>query len=199
MMLSLRERKDIAILDPNNFTRQGIAALLLELDENITIKASVRSYDVLHMVLDKWHINLLFISENIAGQPGFSCLACLKKIKKDYPDLMICLYSEEYIPSHWLRNNIDAFFSLKDAMPVWQAKAASILKDFRRPNKYAAPRLHLTQAEWQILYGLKSGHSLTAIAQKEKLSYHRVSALKVSATRKLGLKNKADLLVFLSH
>ncbi|MGU3521617.1 hypothetical protein ACLBW2_00725 [Enterobacteriaceae bacterium C23F] len=42
-------------------------------------------------------------------------------------------------------------------------------------------------------------HSLQYIAVKTENSYRKVSALKIPAIRKLGLRNKTELLVFLTR
>ncbi|HDW1381437.1 TPA: fimbrial protein, partial [Enterobacter asburiae] len=52
--------------------------------------------------------------------------------------------------------------------------------------------------EWRVLKELRKGLDMRYIAETEQLSYRRVSALKSSAIRKLGLRNKTDLLVFLT-
>lgn len=191
--------KDIAIMGPDSFTRQGISALLLQPGLQVRIKASVRDYDVLQMVFDKWHINVLFIAETVTGQPGFNCLKFVNKIKYEHPDMLICMYSAEITPYLWLRGNVDAWFSLKDPLAVWRANILKLMKSQRRHTRDVPDSFVLTQNEWKVLKEIKSGNSLTNIAQKQKISYRQASALKSSAIRKLGLKNKTDLLVFLSH
>jgi two-component system response regulator FimZ (fimbrial Z protein) len=49
-----------------------------------------------------------------------------------------------------------------------------------------------------VLKAIKAGDSLREIAEKTEISYRRVSALKNSAIRKLGLRNKTELLLFLT-
>jgi two-component system response regulator FimZ (fimbrial Z protein) len=191
--------KDIAIMGPDSFARQGISALLLQLGLQVTIKASVRDYDVLQMVFEKWHVDVLFIAETVTGQPGFNCLKVVNEIKSAYPDMLICMYSAEVTPYLWQRANVDAWFSLKDALAVWRANIFKIMKGQRRHTREIPDSFVLTQNEWRVLKEIKSGNSLTNIAQKQKISYRQASALKSSAIRKLGLKNKTDLLVFLSH
>ena len=191
--------KDIAIMGPDSFARQGIATLLLEMGIRIRIKASVRDYEVLQMVFDKWHIDLLLISVSAPGQPGFNCLEFVNQIKSEHPEIVVCLYSAEISPLLWLRSGIDAWFSLKDSVQVWQANLLKIIRSQHHCKTEIPPPLLLTQSEWGVLKAIKSGNSLSNIALKEKISYRRASALKSSAIRKLGLRNKTDLLVFLSH
>ncbi|MCM7943789.1 LuxR C-terminal-related transcriptional regulator, partial [Enterobacter asburiae] len=57
---------------------------------------------------------------------------------------------------------------------------------------------HHPPGEWRVLKELRKGLDMRYIAETEQLSYRRVSALKSSAIRKLGLRNKTDLLVFLT-
>ncbi|MFY7344208.1 helix-turn-helix domain-containing protein, partial [Enterobacter cloacae complex sp. IR5434] len=74
---------------------------------------------------------------------------------------------------------------------------AKMVDSHYRPQKQPAA-LSLTPGERRVLKELRNGLDIRYIAELEKLSYRRVSALKSSAIRKLGLRNKTDLLVFLT-
>lgn len=70
--------------------------------------------------------------------------------------------------------------------------------DSRYQTKTKPMSLSLTPDEWRVLKELRNGVDMRYIAEIEKISYRRVSALKNSAIKKPGLRNKTDLLVFLT-
>ncbi|CAM3698552.1 helix-turn-helix transcriptional regulator [Rahnella victoriana] len=191
------EFTDIALMGEDHYARQGIASLLHIMGSTIRVKASVRDYHVLDMVLEKTRIDVVFISEPEKSHAGFDCLTFISKIKASHPKMIICLYSVHTSSLLWVRGEVDAFVSLKEPLYNWHANLMKLVdKRYRPKSKPAA--LSLTPIEWKVLKELKDGRDLRHIAEMEKLSYRRVSALKGSAIRKLGLRNKTDLLVFLT-
>jgi two-component system response regulator FimZ (fimbrial Z protein) len=196
-MLKPEEFTDIALVGEDYYARQGIASLLQEIGYKIRIKASVRDYHVLDMVLEKTSIDVIFISEPEKKISGFGCLKFISKIKKSHPGMVICMYSIHNSSLLWVRGEVDSFISLTEPLYNWHANVMKLAdKRYRPKSKPAA--LSLTAIEWKVLKELKNGLDLRHIAKMEKLSYRRVSALKGSAIRKLGLRNKIDLLVFLT-
>ena len=191
------EFTDIALVGEDHYARQGIVSLLQIMGSRIRIKASVRDYQVLDMVFEKTAIDVVFISEPEKSNAGFDCLKFISNIKNAHPKMVICLYSVHTSSLLWVRGEVDAFVSLKEPLYNWHANIMKLVdKRYRPKTKPAA--LSLTTIEWKVLKELKNGFDLRHIAEMEKLSYRRVSALKGSAIRKLGLRNKTDLLVFLT-
>ena len=97
----------------------------------------------------------------------------------------------------WIRGDIDAYISLQEPLYHWRACLLKMVDSRYRPKKKPTA-LSLTPGEWRVLKDLRKGLDMRYIAETEQLSYRRVSALKSSAIRKLGLRNKTDLLVFLT-
>lgn len=188
---------DIALMGEDHYARQGIASLLQIIGSKIRIKASVRDYQVLDMVLEKTRIDVVFISEPEKNHSGFDCLKFISKIKASHPNMVICMYSVHTSSLLWVRGDVDAFISLKEPLYNWHGNMMKLVDTRYRPKSKPAA-LSLTSIEWKVLKELKNGLDLRHIAEMEKLSYRRVSALKGSAIRKLGLRNKTDLLVFLT-
>lgn len=188
---------DIALMGDDHYARQGIASLLQIMGSKLRIKASVRDYQVLDMVLEKTRIDLVFLSEPEKCNAGFDTLKFINKIKLSHPHMVICMYSVHTSSLLWVRGDVDAFISLKEPMYNWHANIMKLVDSRYRPRSKPAA-LSLTPIEWKVLKELRNGQDLRRIAATEKLSYRRVSALKSSATRKLGLRNKTDLLIFLT-
>lgn len=188
---------DVALIGDNHYVRQGIASFLQVMGSKLRVKASVRDYQALDVVLEKTRIDLVFISEPEKCNAGFDTLNFIKKIKINHPYMAICMYSVHTSPSLWVRGYVDVFISLKEPMYKWHANIMKLV-DSRYRLRCEPAALPLTSIEWNVLKRLRNGQDLQRIAAVEKLSYRRVSALKISATRKLGLRNKTDLLIFLT-
>lgn len=192
------EPTSIALVGEDHYARHGIVSLLQIMGAGIHIKASVRDYQVLDMVLEETSIDIVFISGPDKINAGFECLKFISRIKESYPNLVICLYSTHTNSLLWVRGEVDSFISLKEPIYNWHANFMKLVDKRYRP-KLKPAALSLTAVEWKVLKELKNGFDLRYIAKKEKLSYRRVSGVKGSAIRKLGLRNKTDLLVFLTN
>ncbi|MFT1017519.1 helix-turn-helix domain-containing protein, partial [Enterobacter hormaechei] len=112
-------------------------------------------------------------------------------------DLILQLSKSSIYSTKPVREDIDAYISLQNTVYQWRVKLAKMVDSHYRPQKQPAA-LSLTPGERRVLKELRNGLDIRYIAELEKLSYRRVSAIKSSAIRKLGLRNKTDLLVFLT-
>lgn len=194
--LAIKSYLDIALLGNNHYARKGIASLLTLIDPTINIKISVSDCQFLDASLEE-KIDILFLSSTEQHSTSLDFLKFINDIKNDYPELITCMYSAQANSLLWVRGDIDAYISLQEPIYYWRASLLKMVDSRYRPTKKPLA-LSLTPIEWRILKGLKKGLGIKYIAESEKLSYRRVSALKNSAIRKLGLRNKTDLLVFLT-
>ncbi|MEH0886909.1 LuxR C-terminal-related transcriptional regulator [Enterobacter sp. UNJFSC 003] len=188
---------NIAVMGDNHYARHGIETLLRSMKLDSQIITSVANYQNLDKALSSTHIDILMLSGAEKHSMGYGCLKNIKKIKADYPNVIICMYSTSANSLLWVRGDIDAYISLQDPIYQWRTKLLKMVDSRYRPQKRPAA-LSLTPGEWRVLKELRNGLDIRYIAELEKLSYRRVSALKSSAIRKLGLRNKTDLLVFLT-
>lgn len=188
---------NIALIGGDSYARQGIAALLQSIDSTFQIIVSAGDYHQCDKALEENNIDILILSGTEKNSPGFECLKYIKKIRTKYPHILICMYSVSSESLLWIRGDIDIYLSLQPPIYKWRAHLLRMpVARFQRDIKPIA--LSLTPGEWRVLRELKNGLDIRYIAEREKLSYRRVSALKSSAIRKLGLRNKTDLLVFLT-
>lgn len=188
---------NIALLGGDHFTRQGIAALLNNIAPDMQINASSNDYAELEKMLTATPVDVIFLSGTDKYHAGYDCLKYIKKMKVLYPGVLICMYSAPANSWLWIRGEIDAYISLQDPLYHWRASVLKLVDSRYRPIKKPTA-LSLTPGEWRVLKELRKGLDMRYIAETEQLSYRRVSALKSSAIRKLGLRNKTDLLVFLT-
>ena len=188
---------NIALLGGDHFARQGIAALLKNIVPAMQITASIDNYAEIETILAAEPVDVIFLSGMEKYHAGYDCLKYIRKMKVLYPDVLICMYSAPANSWLWIRGEIDAYLSLQDPLYHWRASVLKMVDSRYRPIKKPTA-LSLTPGEWRVLKELRKGLDMRYIAETEQLSYRRVRALKSSAIRKLGLRNKTDLLVFLT-
>lgn len=187
---------NVALIGNNYYARQGIALMLQEIAPTIRIKVSVSDHRLLDLALKKEEkLNILFFSGS--DSPRFDSIQYIKELKNSYPDLIICIYAMQTNSLSWVRGGVDSYISLQAPIYHWHTSLLKMLDPYYLPKKRPV-ELMLTATEWKVLKELKNGVDIRYIAEREKLSYRRVSAVKSSAIRKLGLRNKTDLLVFLT-
>lgn len=188
---------NVALMGGDSYARHGITALLHNIAPETRIVISAGDYRQLDNALKKCTVDILLLSGVENNRPGFDCLEYIKKIRINYPQMMICMYSVSSGSLLWVRGDIDAYISLQLPIYQWRSRLQRMIGTrYQREDKPVV--LSLTPGEWRVLKELKNGLDIRYIAEREKLSYRRVSALKNSAIRKLGLRNKTDLLVFLT-
>lgn len=195
--LELQHHLNIALIGGDRFARCGITALLQGMYSGIQITTSTNDYQHLDDLLAMTKIDVIFISGIAKHHTGMDCLAYIKTIKASYPEVLIYMYSAAVNSLLWVHGDIDAYISLQDPLYRWRTCLLKVAESRYQPKKKSMA-LSLTPGEWRVLKKLRNGLDIRYIAEIEKLSYRRVSALKSSAIRKLGLRNKTDLLVFLT-
>lgn len=188
---------NIALVGGNNFSRGGIKAVLKSINRATRIYDFENDYQKFDLFLNHEKFNIVFISGTDKYHAGFDNLSYIKTVKRNYPEMQVCMYSTSANSLLWIHGDIDAYISLQDPVYLWRASLLKMI-DCRYQSKRKPVALSLTPGEWRVLKEIRNGLDLSYIAEIEKLSYRRVSALKSSAIRKLGLRNKTDLLVFLT-
>ncbi|WP_421511316.1 DNA-binding response regulator [Enterobacter sp. JS8-1] len=187
----------IALMGGDHYARKGIITLLRSITPESQIEMTAGNFQQLDNVLSTTPIDILLLSGSDKYHTGYDYLNGLKRIKAKYPGVIVCMYSAPAHSSQWIRGDIDAYISLHESVYCWRTKLLKMVDSRYRPQKKPTA-LSLTPGEWRVLKELRNGLDMSYIAEIEKLSYRRVSALKNSAIRKLGLRNKTDLLVFLT-
>lgn len=189
---------NIAFLGTNHYMWYAMQSLLQELSVQRGIQLTVNSYHFLEDVLEQKSIDLFFFAGPESGA-SYECLKYANELREKYPETTICMCSNKANSLFFARSNIDAWLSLNEPLSVWRESIRKIIGEGGGPLKKRKPYLLLTKFEWKVLHDIRAGHSLRSIAENNNISYRQASALKNSATRKLGLRNKTELLVFLTR
>lgn len=192
------EPVNIAFLGANHFMWYAMQSILQELSVQKGIQLSVNNYHLLDEVLEQKSIDLFFFSGPESGA-SYDSLKYANELREKYPETIICMCSKKANSLFFARSNIDAWLSLNEPLSVWREAIQKILGEGDLPFKNRKPYLLLTKHEWKVLHEIRAGHSLRSIAENNNISYRQASALKNTATRKLGLRNKTELLVFLTR
>jgi len=189
---------NIAFLGANHYMWYSLHSLLQELSAQRGIRLSINSYTSLDEVLEQKAIDLFFFTGPESGA-SYECLNYANELRDKYPETIICMCSNKANSLFFARSNIDAWLSLTEPMSVWRESIYKIIGLREGSFVKRKPYLLLTKNEWKVLHEIRAGHSLQRIAEKNQISYRQASALKNTATRKLGLRNKTELLVFLTR
>ncbi|EKZ6372268.1 helix-turn-helix transcriptional regulator [Klebsiella aerogenes] len=188
---------NIALIGGDYFARLGIASLLLKTNRHFKVHDFGNQYEILEKNILEMSIKVVFISGGSSYNIGFEKLRLIREIKTKKPDIIFCMYSKPACSLLWLQGDIDFYISLMDPIYYWRTFLFKIF-NYDLHTKKNIFSLKLTQQEWKVLCDLKNGKSINQISRNESITYNRVSSIKNSAIKKLGLRNKVELLLFLT-
>ncbi len=195
----------ILIVDDHPIVRRGIRDILSEsLDIGATDEAS-HGQEALRMIHDS-NYDLVLLDIAMPGRNGLEVLKDIKREKPGLPVLVLSVYPEEQYAIRALRAGASGYLT-KESAPdeliraIWKAcrggkyvtsslaeKLASHLDD---PGKL--PHETLSEREYQVLFMIASGKSLTEIAEVLLLSVKTVSTYRSRLLDKMGMKSNAEL------
>jgi two-component system response regulator FimZ (fimbrial Z protein) len=190
---------NIVIFSRNYYALNAVRILVSQTLKNVTVIACVSDTSELDDILSGNEVHIVILVECNQDMADSYWFRYASVLKKTYPHLFLCLCSSQSTSLPLLRRYIDSYFFLNDSISKWQSHIRRFLEKENARPKNVSNRLNLSEIEWAILKGIKGGDKLQHIAENNNLSYRRVSALKNVAIRKLGLRNKTELLVFLAR
>lgn len=194
-----RDSQKVALLSRNYFARIGIESLMKKTLERVIIAASVSTYAELDRVLQRQKIEMVILIECNQDMAGVDWFRKITALKKNHPHLLLGICSAQATSLPLIKGYIDRYLCLDQSIVNWKIHINQLLQSDNRVPQASKQYLDLSEIEWLILKEIKAGKKMQHIAEKNKLSYRKVSALKNAAIRKLGLRNKTDLLVFLTR
>ncbi|MGR7498088.1 LuxR C-terminal-related transcriptional regulator [Klebsiella aerogenes] len=187
---------EIDIIDSDVTVVSGIREVLLTVDVALKIK-HYSSFDVYNNSLNNNERDLFKIIIASGVSPGFRYLKTIRDIRMINENSYICVYSKNKTPLRCVYSDIDFYISLEKSVKVWERRLKNIINQDKNRRKKNVKSV-LTHMEWFVLNEISMGKSMYKIAYNSNITYRRVSQLKNSAIRKLGLRNKTDLLIFLN-
>lgn len=191
--------RNVALLSGNHFALTGMKALMSQTGQHINVAISARTFPELKTQLSDNHIDIIVLIECNQDMAGIDWLKHVSEIRKQYPRLLIWMCTAQTASLSLFNDYVDAWFSLRETLIKWQHHLYRLRNVVLREPKKLSRDINLTALEWTILKDVKRGITIQHIAQRNNISYRKVSLLKNIAMRKLGLRNKTALLVFLTR
>jgi DNA-binding NarL/FixJ family response regulator len=200
--------KKIVIADHHPITRKGITCLLKK-NENFTIVGKANNGDELYKTLEEQNPDILIMEIDM---PQINGINALRKIKQQFPELRVLIYSTH-------PEEIYALRSIKSGAAGYVPKTASskiflkALKQIRKGGIFLNEELtstftsrnvgetsaisrykKLSSREIEVLNLLSSGKRNKDIAAALNINETTVSTYKTRLLKKLKVDNLADLI-----
>jgi DNA-binding NarL/FixJ family response regulator len=193
----------VAIIGEDSYARAGIVTLIREINPRVAVKASLNNYRALEILLGQYPVDIIILVSGYECDIGLSCLRVMHQIAYDYPSIQLLVYSRR-ATSFLLRAQSTGWLQcIGEPFPDWRKHLkVFLMPDGATKKEVVSARkgnFILNRDEWLVINDLFAGESLSSIARRREINYRRVSALKMSVVRKLGLRTKNDLLVFLAN
>lgn len=193
----LAHRIRVALLDDHEIVRRGTAHHLA-LDQRFHIVASYGSADALLTGLQQARAHVAVIDYALGPEdlPGDSLV---QRLQQGFPALGLLVFSAR-APQAAINRMLDAGLGgfVSKAAPLQELSEAILrvsqgLRHVPPACRLAADRGALSRSEREVLRAWLAGQTISEIAEERHRSLKTISTQKVSALRKLGLRNDAEL------
>lgn len=208
----------VLIADDHGVVRQGLRAILETSDEMIVVGEAT---DGLHTIeqVERLKPDVLLLDIGMPGMNGLDAIREIRRRELPVRILVLTMYHDDTYLQRALRNGADGYFVKRDPinqilaaiMEVAEGKAylsssisrkivdafAAKRKAAGRPEK-AGDSARLTKRESQVLQHVIDGYTNEAIAEALCISPRTVEVHRRNLMRKLGARNRADLVKYAS-
>lgn len=197
------KKANVLIIEKCRYTRRGIASLISETKPDIGFITTVADFSTASEVINEIPMDAIFahVSQGSIFSFHFDSLNFTRSIKEKNSETKMLIYAEKITPLFQMHYIADEFISTNESLKTWRKKMEIL---FHMPHlnwdnlNHDQGNFRITKEEWYVLISIKNGFKLKDISNAMQLSYKTVSALKIKAMRKLGLKNKNELLMFIA-
>jgi DNA-binding NarL/FixJ family response regulator len=196
----------ILLADDHAIVRRGLVELLRDAFPSARFgEARSAPEAVAQGRTGEWDLVILDIS--LPGRSGIDALKDLKAARPTLPVLMLSMHPEEQFAIRALRAGAAGYLT-KESAPD---ELVSAVKKILRGGRYvsaslaerlaaeigsrsgAAPHESLSDREFEVLRGIASGLTLTAIGEKLSVSVQTVSTYRTRLLEKMGMTTNAEL------
>jgi DNA-binding NarL/FixJ family response regulator len=194
----------VLIADDHPVVRRGVRQTVLDDFPTSTVLEAASAAQFLALArTQRWDIAILDIS-----LPDRNGLDVLKDLRREYPSrpvIILSMHPEEQFAVRVLRAGASAYITKEGASEELKAAIQKALTGGRYLTKSQAERLamgavegdealpSLSDREYQILFHLSRGRTLTEIAQDLNVSPKTVSTYRTRLLEKLGARTNVEL------
>ena len=199
----------IMIVDDHAVVRRGLIALLSDEFPGAVFGEAADTLQALaHLRESRWDVALLDIT-----LPGKSGLDLLKELKAEWPRLPVLVLSghpEDQFAVRVLKAGAGGYLT-KESAPEELAKAirkilaggqyvsstlAELLAVGVKKDSTRTPHETLSDREYEVMYHIAAGKTVTEIAGELSLSAKTISTYRTRILEKLGVKNSAKIVQY---
>lgn len=190
---------NVLVISRNSFVLEGLKELIITIssDVNPLVIVSIRDENELNELALAHAVDVIIFAECNHDMVGISWYHRISELRNENPKMKVILCSSvRYSNAYRFRGLIDSFFFLNKPLSTLQVEINRLITI--QEEECSNKKTCLSIMEWVILKEVKTGARMQQISNQVNIPYRKVSLLKNNAMRKLGLRNKAELLVFLS-
>jgi two-component system invasion response regulator UvrY len=202
----------ILVADDHAIVREGLKQIIAEVPDMVIAGEASTAQETLEKVL-KESYDLVLLDITMPDASGLDILKDLKSQRPSVKILVISMHPEERYAVRVLRAGALGYVT-KDKAPTELIKAIETVSNGRRyisaslAEKLAtdvvftdikAPHTILSDREYSVMLMIASGKKMTEIAKGLALSIKTVSSYKRRILKKMGMKNNADLVRYVTE
>jgi two-component system, NarL family, invasion response regulator UvrY len=194
----------VLLVDDHDVVRKGIRAILEDRFAAIAIREAASGDEALAALTGPFDAVVLDLS--MPGRSGIDLLTEIKHRHPKLPVLIVSLHGEEQFAVRALRAGASGYLTKSAASEQLIAAFERIVRGGRYISEALAERLavsagggtdaphdRLSDREFEVMRGIASGESVSAIADRIHLSVKTVSTYRTRLLDKMGMTTNAEL------
>lgn len=195
----------ILVADDHPIVRKGLKQIIEETSDITVEDEAGDGYEVLEKI-QKNNFDVVLLDISMPGMNGLDVLKQIKTIKSNLPVMILSMHPEEQYAIRILKAGASGYLT-KESAPeelvkairkvanrgkyVSSSLAEKLVFDLSSDNKMAHETL--SDREFQVMYMIASGKTVSVIADELSLSVKTVSTYRARILDKMGLKSNAEL------
>ena len=198
--------KSIIIADDHEIVRAGLKQIIAD-DPDLSVEGEAGDGQELLEKLRKKKFDLVLLDMKMPGRSGLEILKQLKIEHPSLPVLVLSMHSEEQYAVRTIKAGASGYIT-KETAPDKLLEAirrvcgggkyisqslAEKLADSISDSHGKSPHEYLTDREFQVMFMIASGKTISEIARELFLSVKTISTYRQRILEKMSMKNNAEL------
>lgn len=196
----------VLIADDHGIVREGLKQVVAETPDLMVAGEASNGTELLDLI-QKISADVVIFDLSIPGRGGLEVLASIKAIKQDLPVLILSMHPADQYAVRVMRAGASGYLNKDSASTdlirairtvaegrkfVTESVAEQLATFISSPQSMARHEL-LSDREYQVLFMIASGKTVTEIAEELSLSVKTVSTYRSRVLEKMQLKTNAEL------